>query len=424
MILRYPDYYEKFQCIAGDCEDTCCAGWEIDIDDESYERYKQVPGEFGRRLRESIKEYETEEDVDIYEKHGFCLTEEKRCPFLNQKNLCDIILELGEESICYVCTHTPRNYFEYDGAREISLSPSCPEAARLIFSRQEPVHFIEKEIEERLDFEESVEELCVARAVKRARDVSIFLLQRRIVDGRKKKIQERIREFLIFSKKVQEYLNHEKIEEIIGFSEEVEQGLYDSFLQGERERIIGQLDSKETASVDPLETEKYHYHAFCRRMKLFSGLDSVNEGWKQLLKRLDADFLEDITDPHAVMEQEDRYTALLHEMDSYIEEKDLEYLYEQLFVYYAYLMLPRAMDDGNFWGKVQFVAVSFFMVRDMNMETFLKKEMNERFTEEDFMRNVRFFAKEIEHSEENIELLEEEFLFEDVYEAEQLIFQV
>ena len=37
MIVRYPDYYEKFACIAGACEDTCCAGWEIDLDEETYE---------------------------------------------------------------------------------------------------------------------------------------------------------------------------------------------------------------------------------------------------------------------------------------------------------------------------------------------------------------------------------------------------
>ena len=55
MILRYPEYYEKFSCIAGRCEDTCCAGWEIDIDDASYEYYMQVPGKFGERLRSSIK---------------------------------------------------------------------------------------------------------------------------------------------------------------------------------------------------------------------------------------------------------------------------------------------------------------------------------------------------------------------------------
>ena len=35
MILRYPSYYDKFRCIAGACPNTCCAGWEIDIDDET-----------------------------------------------------------------------------------------------------------------------------------------------------------------------------------------------------------------------------------------------------------------------------------------------------------------------------------------------------------------------------------------------------
>ena len=56
MKFRYPKYYEKFQCIAGQCEDTCCAGWEIDIDDVSYDYYMSVEGEFGRRLRQSIRE--------------------------------------------------------------------------------------------------------------------------------------------------------------------------------------------------------------------------------------------------------------------------------------------------------------------------------------------------------------------------------
>lgn len=132
MILRYPEYYEKFSCIAGRCEDTCCAGWEIDIDDASYEYYMQVPGKFGERLRSSIKEYPLEDD-GRYEMHGFILKEGKRCPFLNSDNLCDMILELGEDAICDVCTNTPRNFLEYGNAREVSISPSCAEAGRLIF---------------------------------------------------------------------------------------------------------------------------------------------------------------------------------------------------------------------------------------------------------------------------------------------------
>ena len=50
--MRYikPNYYEKFKCIAGNCPDTCCAGWNIDIDDESLDKYESVPGEFGECL--------------------------------------------------------------------------------------------------------------------------------------------------------------------------------------------------------------------------------------------------------------------------------------------------------------------------------------------------------------------------------------
>ena len=91
MIVRYPDYYEKFACIAGACEDTCCAGWEIDLDEETYEAYQKVTGPMGERLRREIKEYELDED-EAYEAHGFRLCPDGRCPFLNEKNLCDMYL--------------------------------------------------------------------------------------------------------------------------------------------------------------------------------------------------------------------------------------------------------------------------------------------------------------------------------------------
>ena len=175
MKLRYPDYYKDFSCIAGKCEDTCCAGWEIDIDDKSYGYYMEVPGTFGERIRNSIKEYQTDEE-DAYECHGFLLAEGKRCPFLNEDNLCDIILELGEEALCDVCTYTPRNFLEYGNAREISISPSCAEAGRLIFGRREKVTFTEQEIPEELDFTEREEELKIAAAVKEARDRAVAIL--------------------------------------------------------------------------------------------------------------------------------------------------------------------------------------------------------------------------------------------------------
>ena len=80
MLYCKTDLYDGFSCIAGDCPDTCCAGWQIVIDEESLERYEAVPGDFGRRLRASIDD---EEGI-------FCQSEDRRCAFLNDQDLCDI----------------------------------------------------------------------------------------------------------------------------------------------------------------------------------------------------------------------------------------------------------------------------------------------------------------------------------------------
>ena len=54
MLYTLPDDYKQFSCIAGNCEDTCCAGWQIVIDERSLARYKNVKSDFGKRLHKSI----------------------------------------------------------------------------------------------------------------------------------------------------------------------------------------------------------------------------------------------------------------------------------------------------------------------------------------------------------------------------------
>ena len=55
MLDRYPVYYKKFVCAAGDCPDTCCAGWDVVVDDETAARYAAVEGELGRHLRQATR---------------------------------------------------------------------------------------------------------------------------------------------------------------------------------------------------------------------------------------------------------------------------------------------------------------------------------------------------------------------------------
>ncbi len=388
MKLRYPDYYKDFSCIAGKCEDTCCAGWEIDIDDKSYGYYMEVPGTFGERIRNSIKEYQMDEE-DAYECHGFLLAEGKRCPFLNEDNLCDIILELGEEALCDVCTYTPRNFLEYGNAREISISPSCAEAGRLIFGRREKVTFTEQEIPEELDFAEGEEELKIAAAVKEARDRAVAILQDREVD-----IYQRIYNFLFYAQEVQSCLNRNEAGQIPVIYREgasVEQALF----------------SCKKASG------RFTY--FQKRMKTFQELDCINDEWGYFLERMELLFLEENSG-------QKRYDATLKRFIAYMKEKDLEYLWEQFMVYYAFLFLARCVDGLNFWGKAQFCVCSFLMVQDMSLERFYQN--GESFTVEDCVDIARIYAKEVEHSQENLEFLEEEFLFEEIYQFKALCAQV
>mgnify|MGYP000429454046 FL=1 len=134
--MRYvkPGYYDKFVCIAGECPATCCAGWQIVIDDRTREKYRRAEGAFGNRLHNSIDWKES------------CFQQyEGRCAFLNDENLCDIYQESGKEMLCRTCRNYPRHIEEFEGSREISLSLSCPEAARLILSSREPVQFLTAE---------------------------------------------------------------------------------------------------------------------------------------------------------------------------------------------------------------------------------------------------------------------------------------
>ena len=129
-----PDYYDRFACIKGECRHSCCIGWEIDIDEASMEYFHSVPGEIGNRLRENIDE--------SGEVPCFRLAEGGRCPFLNPQGLCDLILELGEDSLCDICADHPRFRNFFSDRTEIGLGLCCEEAARIILTATGKTGFV------------------------------------------------------------------------------------------------------------------------------------------------------------------------------------------------------------------------------------------------------------------------------------------
>lgn len=122
----YPLYCKEFTCIAGACPDTCCAQWEIVIDEKYEKLYKSHPSQ---AAKDAVSAMYTDSDGDT------CLRlKNGRCPMLNDENLCRLYIEMGKDALCDVCRIYPRFNKESEKINLCGISLSCPEAARLILS--------------------------------------------------------------------------------------------------------------------------------------------------------------------------------------------------------------------------------------------------------------------------------------------------
>lgn len=124
MKLYAPKYYKNFRCIADKCEHSCCIGWEIDIDENTAERYKKLEDGYGAVIIDSISTEGTPH---------FNLGKHDRCPHLDDRGLCRIITNVGEEYLCDICREHPR-FYNFTSVAEVGIGMSCPEAARIILA--------------------------------------------------------------------------------------------------------------------------------------------------------------------------------------------------------------------------------------------------------------------------------------------------
>jgi lysine-N-methylase len=147
-----PDYYAKFHCIGGDCEDSCCCfPWRIDIDRATWQRYQACQSETLKPLLQAHIQLEPTAELRNTVRYAtikFLPT--GRCAFLSDDMLCTIHKELGAEGLNDTCAVYPRAVNQFGSQREYELAVSCPEAARVALLHADPTRLVRSDANEDL----------------------------------------------------------------------------------------------------------------------------------------------------------------------------------------------------------------------------------------------------------------------------------
>ena len=169
-----PDFYKDFHCIGGQCSFTCCKEWKIAVDPETKKRWRKlsVPEtvlESGR-----VPEHACRSSLDKAQLSQFVMKKDggeiiellpnMRCPFLEDTELCRLVLDYGEECLSETCHVFPRETHEFADRTERTLVSCCPEIVDRLYTLKE-LHFTKLPYQDRAFLLEGKDKLFQIRNI-------------------------------------------------------------------------------------------------------------------------------------------------------------------------------------------------------------------------------------------------------------------
>ena len=395
MKVMTPHYYKDFRCIAGACTDTCCAGWDVDVDKNSYKYYKTVKGAFGKRLK----------SVMVPSQDGECtftLKEGGRCPFLNDDNLCDLYIELGEDKLCETCAEFPRFINDYGNIREIGIAPSCKTAGELMFSYKDELTFDTVE-DNSLTPEPNDIDAYTYMHLRQARIVAFGIISDRDIS-----IFERLMLYLDYAKRIQKHLDAERDELIAGVAKRFCGADY-------REELLDKLKSRDAVLPDELqdgdtvkstpEVRKLYGNRLIKGLRHFfddfKGMEVINPDWNIHVARV-RQFLDGLAD-------DSELAAVMK--DYHAGSEAFAHEYEQLAMYYVYRYMLDAVNDYDVLLKAKNAVIGILAVDIMAAANRVAGQQSD-FRKPDFTMRVdiaHLYSRQFEHSYYNYEVYREYF---------------
>ena len=114
---------------------------------------------------------------------------------------------------------------------------------------------------------------------------------------------------------------------------------------------------------------------------------------------------------------EEFYLRKHKEFNEYYKEN--LYKFKNIFVYFVFRYFMKAIFDYDVSAKIKLAIISTLMIKELAVVRFI--ENNNEFTEEDMVEVSRIYSKDIEHSDENIENLQEIFETEEIFEVDEIL---
>lgn len=379
-----PHYYKKFRCTAGNCPDTCCAGWQIQIDSKSLKKYRKIKGGLGSRLKNEIDW-----------KEGCFRRYDGRCAFLNEKNLCDLYLEGGgEKAFCRTCRTYPRHVEEFEGLREVSLSLSCPVAAEIILGTKEPVHFLHAE-------NPQLNEPCI----KDYEDFDYFLFTKlmdtrslivTILQNRTHPLRLRAAAALALSHDLQERIDRNALFDVDGLLERYSSPRMWTWFENRLKKLrIDESPMKK--SRDPMQT-------LDQLFSLFEQMEVLRKDWPSCL----------LSSRRTLAEYQ--YAFPGKDAGNMFPDVFDDISGEQLLVYFVFTYFCGAVYNRNAYGKMKFAITGLILIRELVRAQWCQNT-NQIDHGQVIMAAVRY-SREIEHSDYNKVTMEQLLNDEEIFGLE------
>ncbi|MCR5097903.1 MAG: flagellin lysine-N-methylase [Lachnospiraceae bacterium] len=136
-MIQVLEIYKKFHCLGPDCPQSCCMGWQIPVEKETFQRYADLTGVYGRHVRSNVA---GKPDLHYVKKQL------GRCPFLNCDRHCQFQDNGETELMPIVCRLYPRESMSFGDLILVTFTLSCPAAARLLIENPGRLSFVETDI--------------------------------------------------------------------------------------------------------------------------------------------------------------------------------------------------------------------------------------------------------------------------------------